>query len=1334
MIDDTFQNTCPDEALLVKMANNSPDLPEELFIKINAHVENCAYCKTRLEQIEQNQKQQRKSPDFHIWKPGTILSEKAGEDFNAQTHLPFAFGIYELQTMIGEGGMGRVYKAKHCKLNREVAVKFVQSVAWSDLFEEEIRAVGRLRDKNIVSATDAGEYNGTPFLVMELLEGDNLKTYVQNGFHDDQEEQKPLSRRSIILKACDIVQQAASGLKCAHEAGLIHRDIKPANLWITKDGIVKVLDLGLVQDINQQGIAHSLGGTPDFMSPEQSRCEKLDERTDIYSLGCVFYFILTGEKPYPDKKYPHKEAKIKAQQEEPLPCISRIPGKLRAIIRKMTAKNPAERYNSMDEVLNAVEAFKISYQRSIFQTKRFAAGILAVLSLCYAWYYFSYIHVYKEYYADYVERWGIPEGIYPLTKEQVSKRQNHYRIEKQAGKVIRLVHANSAGTPTGYDSSCDFPYNVLPRPAIAEYSMENDPKTKQQKLKTVLYKNRYGRELLKLEYKHGSNNTKTIEFIKPQNEINYSSLPLISISLIDNNSQNGFDFISSKVKVHHITYNSSGFAEKIQFHKSKDREDYVTDKEGIAGYIFEVDKLGRITKINCVDDFRDCEDDVQNVSIIKVYNYDYDDMGNLEWFYVTDSEDNILHSDLAWTYCHCIYDEKGNCKQIDFLNSDKKTLVNYTDLNCARLTYLYDPKGNQSDEFCFDENNKETLSVYKYYHVTKRYNNKGDLCGVSYFDIKGNPCLCSDGYARYEALCNKFGSQTECQYYNVDGKLSPRNEGNSITVSQYDSMGNRVQEDYYIADPTNKRVKTNLNTGYSSSVMKYNPSTGNREKEEYFDKDGKRCIRTDAGYAKAIYTYDDKTGVRELSSFFDTQGNLCNTESGFAKMTVEKNNDNNVYTIKETKDGVKKVKDNVFYRKKYFNQAEQQIQEEYLNFYTGKQISIFEEDPEDNPDLERNFDLQPQIYADCKYNKNYSWKTFTYYENSNNLESETFYFKLDLREQGEQEQIVQKRITYDTSQRPEEVAFWDEEGSLALYQDEFAYVHFFYDEQGIANQISWFDAEGKPVEAPHNFDISPIKPLHDFGTILVNKMDNGDTRVYLYSTENSASGYNGIYNTEYHIDNSKRIKCLFNFDSKNEFVDGVCKQVWDYDNISQYGGDVYSVCHSFDRENNLLERSFENNQNELCEDSNGVATYVWRYDEQNRKRGLSYYNKKQLACEDKSGISSCSWEYDSYMLGEKYPVILRKFNAKSQIRGISFLTSSEEPYLDSKGVAGYNIEYLDGEDTQLFKKGTFIDGQGKRTSDKYGGWYWIEECDKNGIFLRSTLYDKDGKEVPLPKQ
>ena len=263
--------------------------------------------------------------------------------------------------------MGAVDKARHTKLDKIVAIKVLPKDKMQDKssvarFEREMRAVGKLDHPNIVRAMDAGEENGTHFLVMEYVPGIDLSQLVK--------QLGPLP----IAEACELIRQAAVGLDEAHDHGMVHRDIKPSNLMLCMAGrrqppVVKILDLGLalLSDAHSPDVGGLTGtgqlmGTLDYMAPEQGGDSKsVDIRADLYALGASLYKLLTGEAVYHGEQYQTLMQKVTALASKPAPpireCRADISPELAALVHRLLEKNPAQRFATPDEVARALAPF-----------------------------------------------------------------------------------------------------------------------------------------------------------------------------------------------------------------------------------------------------------------------------------------------------------------------------------------------------------------------------------------------------------------------------------------------------------------------------------------------------------------------------------------------------------------------------------------------------------------------------------------------------------------------------------------------------------------------------------------------------------------------------------------------------------------------------------------------------------------------------------------------------------------------------------------------------------------------------------------------------------------
>src|SRR5258706_15894651 len=263
-------------------------------------------------------------------------------------------GPYRIVRMLGEGGMGAVYRARDTRLGRDVAVKVLTAATLSDherlaRFEQEARATGLLNHPNLLTIFDVGHSDGTPFLVSELLEGETLRDRIARG---------PLSPR----KAIDAASQMAQGLTAAHEKGIIHRDLKPENVFLTREGRLKILDFGIAKlsaKLGDDGPVFQMAatepgmvmGTVGYMSPEQVRGEAIDARSDIFAFGAILFEMLTGQRAF--KRNSSIETLSAILKEEPpdlTETLPNIPPPLEKLVRRCLEKDRDHRFQTAQDL------------------------------------------------------------------------------------------------------------------------------------------------------------------------------------------------------------------------------------------------------------------------------------------------------------------------------------------------------------------------------------------------------------------------------------------------------------------------------------------------------------------------------------------------------------------------------------------------------------------------------------------------------------------------------------------------------------------------------------------------------------------------------------------------------------------------------------------------------------------------------------------------------------------------------------------------------------------------------------------------------------------------
>src|SRR3954447_14235004 len=262
-------------------------------------------------------------------------------------------GGYRIESVAGRGGMGVVYRATQVRLNRAVALKVIadelaEDAGFRERFSHESEMAASIDHPNVIPVYEAGDQDGLLYLSMRFVEGTDLKALIR------------AEGRLPAARAASMVAQVAEALDAAHARGLVHRDIKPANILIGSGDRTFLTDFGLTKHAESASGLTKTGtwvGTADYVAPEQVQGQHLDARTDVYSLGCVLFEMLTGQIPFPR---PTEIAKIYAHLQEEPPAVDwaalGVPQAMDAVVRRALAKDPAARYQSAGDLGRAAQA------------------------------------------------------------------------------------------------------------------------------------------------------------------------------------------------------------------------------------------------------------------------------------------------------------------------------------------------------------------------------------------------------------------------------------------------------------------------------------------------------------------------------------------------------------------------------------------------------------------------------------------------------------------------------------------------------------------------------------------------------------------------------------------------------------------------------------------------------------------------------------------------------------------------------------------------------------------------------------------------------------------
>ena len=313
--------------------------------------------------------------------PGGVASiRRAGPAERQEARVTLGPGVilheqFELRSELGQGGMGAVWMAYDRSLDRQVAIKVLSDALADDpdlkaRFIREARAQARLNHPHVVPIYYIGDQGGLLFFVMERVRGESLQARLDRG------------ERTEWADAIRLMIALSSALKQAQARGIIHRDIKPGNILLDEDGHVKLADFGLAKPIQEDAdqaltAGHAFLGTPLYMPPEQGRAEQVDHRADMYALGATFYHLLTGQPPYQGKS---ALAVMLKHASEPTPDARalepHLPGRLSALLTRLMAKTPEQRFQSYDELLQALHEASPRALRPVGLTTRLGAALI----------------------------------------------------------------------------------------------------------------------------------------------------------------------------------------------------------------------------------------------------------------------------------------------------------------------------------------------------------------------------------------------------------------------------------------------------------------------------------------------------------------------------------------------------------------------------------------------------------------------------------------------------------------------------------------------------------------------------------------------------------------------------------------------------------------------------------------------------------------------------------------------------------------------------------------------------------------------------------------------
>lgn len=791
---------------------------------------------------------------------------------------------YKLVKSLGSGAFSEVWSATDTKAgNMIVALKIYAPDKGLDangieIFTNEFTMVFNFIHSYLIHPTSFDVCEGSPFLVLPYCEKGSAHKLIGK-----------LNER----EAAQFIHDVASGLEYLHDQELIHQDIKPDNILVDDSGKFMITDFGISTRVRStlrksvEEYANGSAGTMAYMAPERfSKDPKAVKASDIFSLGATVYELITGDAPFGD----HGGLILKGGAEIPsLP--DSISKELKDIIYSCLSLEPWDRPLA-SQLKDKTELYLKtgSWKKKDDEGKKYlkwAAIFIGVLLIGGGVFYWDYNRVKVRYYKDYVEQWGIPQGIHKLSSNEVSHRVNSYRFEFQNYKLRRLSRVNSQDVIVEHTDSEE--KGIRADDMLLSYR-------KNGKIDYVKYLDKNGKVLSKRIY---NENLNTMTFVRDDDydtEINIASRTLA----IDDSGQE-----KGQISRYLLTYDKDGYVAKVEYAGFQNVK--TGDADGIFAKEYKRDHLGRIVEEKYLG-FDGMPKSTAKGLGIKLFLYDDEDNWIESRYYTSDMQPSA--DEMGVPVYKMELDKWGNI--VKGLNCNfQNELIMAGDAKISGILNEIDGDGFIIKSTQIGTDNKPVYSGGMCSILFKR-NKKGHVIEQTYIDIDGSPTVSESGEYKTECIVDDKGNVTEYWYYGVNGELIVTSLGKAGIKNKYDNIGNQIEtvfygidkkpikSDGYVAgyrseyDGMSQVVKfinldENLNAtpdreGVSVYVLEYD-RRGNKTKTSYFDASGEKPVLSNENIAgwKVVY---DSNGKMIERDYFGKDGKITQSNEGVAKSTI----------------------------------------------------------------------------------------------------------------------------------------------------------------------------------------------------------------------------------------------------------------------------------------------------------------------------------------------------------------------------------------------------------------------------------------------------------------
>lgn len=1124
---------------------------------------------------------------------------------------------YTIVSFIGKGGMGSVYLAEHKYIKQQkVAIKVINNEMVNAFtrkrLEEEAEHLASLNHPNIVHFQDYHiDEEGNIYLIMEYADGVSLDEYIRT-----------ISGLIVEDRICALFEPILDAVGYAHKHKIIHLDIKPANIIITHEGVPKILDFGIakIMDKGENGEASSEGlimGTPSYMSPEQVKGEELDGRSDIYSLGVLLHQMMTGNAPYDTTTLTEYDINKKVV-EEPLPRMRTyykyVSDKAQAVVDKATAKRKEDRYQTCEEFKKALHT--AIYPPKIPRWAKLSAIAAILLVVCGGVYWWDYTRVKVYYYKDYVEQWGIPQGIHELSAKEQANRTESYEFVYCRRQLQRMSYVNAKKHLTTHHTTDD-----IDRPTDLRlfYQANGDldyVKVLDQSGK-VLYVKDYSPDLKVAIFKYDD------EYGTEKN-LTASSVTTFTSTMSDSDSR-------SKISRYLITYDDNGYIVQLKY--ATYQNVLVCDNEGIYGKQFKRDEKGRVVEETFIGSDGNPKA-IKSGMAIRTREYNAEDDG-IRFTYLSVDREPSGEADLGIPVCHNVVDEWGNVIRQQYEDMDGN-LVLRLDGNVA--AYEYEIKDGLIKKMtaldvdgkrCYDKVSRTSGTI-------RGYDENGYLASVRYIDVDDQPMACNDGTFGYMTKNDAYGNTLWLANVDADGNNMNISSGYSIVRAAYDDRGNMLEVSWYDKNDS----LTNQNNGIAIQQYEYDEQNrvvvyrnfdkdrqpaqdnlavycgeyvysrqGNLVQVAYYDAEGKELALSVEGIAGWKSEFDD-WGNEVKRQFFDTESKVTVLKDGYAGWCAsydEGGNQLDIYYFDEdgeictTKQGYAGIKREYDERGNLLSSMEYGVDHKLA---AGRLFVRYKYDENDNPIEFAVFDKsgKPALNAD-----NYHKKISSY--NGRRQSIQEAYFGTDGKPiTFQKENFAMVKYVYDAKGDNVETSFFGVNGAPVCRSknEQYATHKSEFDNMGRIVRQRFYDEKGKPT--------LPSKMVPE-GLCRYDKWGN---LCYLASADGSG---NLIQNpaTGWCI-------CRYEYNSMGNLLSESYYSKEDKPITAKNG--YHKVISKYNAKGNLLEKTYLDPTGNLVLSTGNYAKEVYTYDEAERCTRLAYYGRNGEAVNSSGQFHRVDWAYD----------------------------------------------------------------------------------------------------------